>query len=909
MNAQNIRFDLFLNTAPPTIVVQPDAPKFTIISVSKTYLNITGATLDELIGVGLLEAFPENPHIESNGANQLKESLTTALLTKQEAVLGARRYDIFVRRTNQWETRYWTATNSPVLNEQGEVECIVHITQDVTEIYNLAQKKRNEFEIVEAQRRQLQEAYQQAPVGIGLLSGRELKIEFGNDSILQVLGKTKDIIGKTVAEAIPELNGQPFLQILDTVYSSGETYYGNSQLAHFEQNNELIEGYYNFIYHPLKNKDGESTGIMVIGIDVTRQVITRKDLEKTIELKNSIEDALRNNEARLQSILDTMAEGVSITDVNGKVFYANTSAQQMVKVEKYENGDPVYNEITWKNLRLDGTPLPWEEHPINIALLTWKPVNNFEYGIQLHNEEVIYISLNAAPLFDAEKKLTGSVGTFTNVTARRKLLNQLAESESRFRGLFEQAPLGMCLLRGSEQIIEAVNDNILKIWGYKREDVIGLPQRIARPELMGQGVLEWLDEVFVTGKTRRNFDLEVKLRNKDGGSRDAVVNSVYHPLKDATDKVLGVMMITDEITNEYKARQQALHTQEMFQQAIESAALGTWYFDIATETFVPSVRLKEMFGYDANENMTYASAIEQISDEYKEVVLHTIRSAYQSGESFDIEFPIISHHDKNIRWVKSTGKTYSSTTGKPEQFSGTFFDITERKLDEIRKNDFIAMVSHELKTPLTSMKGFLQVLQIQNENENMGNNYLLDKADQQINKMTNLINSFLNVSRLDAGKIHLEKYSFFISDLVNEVLNEMQFITRDYIVFLQPCEPVRVFADYEKIGQVINNFISNAVKYSNRETQIDIDCSKINNNVQVSIKDEGRGIAPHDKERLFDRFYRVENKYNTTVSGFGIGLYVCAEIIQRHGGKVWVESEVGKGSIFYFTLPVEEAEN
>ncbi|MDQ2752456.1 MAG: PAS domain-containing protein, partial [Bacteroidota bacterium] len=200
---QNIQFDAFLNTAPPTIVVLPDAPKFTIVTVSKSYLTITNTTLTELVGIGLLEAFPSNPHIDENGAVQLKESLITALTTKQETVLEARRYDIPVRGTNQWETRYWTASNSPILNEQGEVECIVHITQDVTTTYNLVQKKRNELDIVEAQRRQLQEAYQQAPLGIGLLTGRELKIEFGNDSIMHVLGKTKDIIGKTVAEAIP----------------------------------------------------------------------------------------------------------------------------------------------------------------------------------------------------------------------------------------------------------------------------------------------------------------------------------------------------------------------------------------------------------------------------------------------------------------------------------------------------------------------------------------------------------------------------------------------------------------------------------------------------------------------------------------------------------------------------------
>ncbi len=909
MKLQNIRFDVFLNTAPPTIVVQPDAPKFTIVTVSKSYLEITGIAPTDLIGVGLLEAFPANPHIEDNSAGQLKESLTEALLTKRETTLDARRYDIQIPGTNRWEARYWTATNSPILNEQGEVECIVHITQDVTTTYHLAQNKTLEFNIAEAQRKQLQEAYQQAPVGIGLLTGREMKIEFGNDSILHVLGKNKDILGKTVAEALPELDGQPFLQILDKVYTSGETYFGNSQLVYFEQNGELKEGYYKFIYHPLKNKAGNSNAIMVIGMDVTRQVRVRKDLEKTIESKNIVEEALRNNEARLQGILDTMAEGLTIIDVDGNVMYANTAAQKMLSIERDEHDNPILDKKTWRNFRLDGTQLFWKDHPMRFTMLWGKPVYNYEYGIKTHDNKFTYISLNAAPLYNSEKELTGAINTFTDVTARRKLLDQLAESESRFRGLFEQAPLGMCLLRGREQIIEAANDNILQIWGYKREEIIGLSQYFVRPELKGQDVLERIDEVFVTGETKRNTDFKVMLRNMDGSPREAVVNSVYHPLKDVSGSVIGVMMITDEITDQYKAAQQNKQTQEKFQQAVDAALLGTWYFDIATETFVPSHRVKELFGYDANDDMPYLEAIKQINDEYRESVLNDIRVAYQNRKGFDVEFLISTLHSNNTRWLKLTGKIYSSSEGKPEQFSGIALDITERKLDEIRKNDFIAMVSHELKTPLTSMKGFLQMLQIQNEAENKNDNYLLQKADQQIVKMTNLINKFLNISRLDAGKIHLEKIIFFMNKLLEEVIDDMHVTIRDHNVVFNPCEPVKVIADYEKIGQVINNLISNAVKYSSRGTQIVVDCAVLNNRVQVSVKDEGRGIATEDKKRLFDRFFRVENKYNTTVAGFGIGLYVCHEIVQRHGGEIWAQSELGKGSTFYFTIPVEENKN
>ncbi len=906
MNTQDIRFDWFMNTAPPTVVLKPDAPTFTVLSANEAYLTTTGTTLDDVIGIGLLDAFPANPATNENSVDLLRESLTLAFLTKQKTELGARRYDIPVRGTDQWLVRYWTSTNSPIVNENGEVECIIHTTQDITAAYYLAKKDKIAFDVSEAQRKQLYTAYQQAPVGIGLLSGRKLKIEFGNDSILQVLGKTTDIVGKTVAEAIPELQGQPFLSILDQVYTTGQTYYGNNMPAIFKQDGTLKEGFYNFIYHPLKNEEGETNGIMVIGIDVTRQVLSRKELEKIIDQKNNIEGALRNNESRLQSILDTMAEGVSITDTEGNTVYSNEAVQNILGLAKEEIKQRKYNDNRWQNVKLDGTLLTWEEHPVFLALTTQKPVFDFELGIQMPGKEIIYISLNAAPLFDTEKRINGAIATFTEVTSRRKLLNQLAESESRFRGMFEQAPLGMCLLRGREQIIEAVNDNILRIWGRTREEVMGKPQRIARPELEGQQVMEWLDEVFTTGKTRHNIDLKVNLHDPAGGTREAIVNSVYQPITDAGGKVIGVLMITDEITEDYKVRQQAKHTQDMFTLAVESAALGTWYYEVETNHFVPSARLKELYGYRAHEAMPYEAAIAQITDEYRETIYHKVREAFLSNEGYDLEYPIISHYDKKIRWVKSTGRMYPSQDGKPAQFSGTVLDITERKTDDIRKNDFIAMVSHELKTPLTSMKALLQVLQLLDTATSDTTKSLLDKADQQINRMTSLINSFLNVSRLDAGKIHLDKTRFFIDNLIKEIIEDSSFSLRDNPIVFIACEPTFVYADAEKIGQVINNFISNAAKYSERGTTIEVECQVEKSSIRVSVKDSGRGIATHDKERLFDRFYRVESKDNLTVSGFGIGLYLCAEIVQRHGGQIGVESEVGKGSTFYFTLPYED---
>ena len=161
-----------------------------------------------------------------------------------------------------------------------------------------------------------------------------------------------------------------------------------------------------------------------------------------------------------------------------------------------------------------------------------------------------------------------------------------------------------------------------------------------------------------------------------------------------------------------------------------------------------------------------------------------------------------------------------------------------------------------------------------------------------------MINSFLNVSRLESGKIHLDKKEFDLNKLLNDVVDETRLINPSHNITLMQSEPVLVFADKDKIDHVVSNLLSNAIKYSPRGTEITVRCKLVKGLVQVSVEDKGIGIKPHDVERLFERYYRVESNDLKHISGFGIGLYLSSEIIQRHDGKIWVESEFDKGSTF-----------
>jgi two-component system CheB/CheR fusion protein len=376
-------------------------------------------------------------------------------------------------------------------------------------------------------------------------------------------------------------------------------------------------------------------------------------------------------------------------------------------------------------------------------------------------------------------------------------------------------------------------------------------------------------------------------------------------IRQADNKRDGAILTFNDITELKRVGQELESSNKMLGMALYSAEMGTWTIDIQSREFIPSTRLKEMFGFHPDEKMTYEDAIAQIDSDYQSLVTNAVNAAIKKGERYDVEYPLRGLHDGKLRWVRAIGNLVLDKEGKPSYFTGVLNDITMHKQDDIRKNDFIAMVSHELRTPLTSIGGYVQMAGV--KAKKIDDTFIvekLDKANSQVKKMTALINGFLNVSSFGAGKIYLTEQNFEINALLNEVINEVKSTNKSHHIVLSPGTPLTVKADKEKIGQVIHNFLSKAVKYSPNSKNIEVSLQQIDGMVQVSVKDEGIGIKPQDQEKLFDRYYRIESIDTQTISGFGLGLYLSAEIIQRHRGKVWVESEVGKGSTFYFSLPL-----
>jgi signal transduction histidine kinase len=233
--------------------------------------------------------------------------------------------------------------------------------------------------------------------------------------------------------------------------------------------------------------------------------------------------------------------------------------------------------------------------------------------------------------------------------------------------------------------------------------------------------------------------------------------------------------------------------------------------------------------------------------------------------------------------------------------------IASREL-ESKRNEFIGMVVHELKTPITSLKGFAQLLykrclRIGDEQTAQ----FASRMDTQITKLTALVDDFLDVTRLAEGKLQFVEDYFPFDTLIAEIVQEIQFINEHQTIIQEGITDKTIWGDRTRIGQVITNLLTNAMKYAPDTERIVVKATSDTDTITLCVQDFGPGIPKNLQSKIFDPFYRIEKNWHGTASGLGLGLHIAAEIIKRQDGHLWVESEEGKGATFCFTLPIDRA--
>ncbi|HLG63549.1 MAG TPA: ATP-binding protein [Ktedonosporobacter sp.] len=287
-------------------------------------------------------------------------------------------------------------------------------------------------------------------------------------------------------------------------------------------------------------------------------------------------------------------------------------------------------------------------------------------------------------------------------------------------------------------------------------------------------------------------------------------------------------------------------------------------------------------------------------------VMERWQNSLSSGEPFAMVFPLKSAQGEFHPFLTRIVPIHDNE-GTIVQWFGTNTDITEQKRLEQQKDEFIGIASHELKTPVTSIKAYAQLLE--RRFRRMGDessSQMLRKMDAQLNKLTNLIRDLLDVTKIESGKLQLHKSSFDLNELIAEIVEETQRTATNHAFIQELSASAMLYADRDRIGQVLTNLLTNAVKYSPEANTIVIRTIHKDGAIITSVQDFGIGIPEEEQSQIFERFFRVDGAVQETYPGLGLGLYISSEFIKRHHGTIWVESKAGKGSTFSFSLPIEK---
>lgn len=871
--------------------------------LNKKLVDWTGLPYEKLLGSGWADAI-------------IEEDRERAILAFSNAVNTKTHYDVLFRLRKFDDSVVWCrASGDPYNDENGNFKGYAGYCMDVEEIIT------GRKALVESENL-FRSIIEQAPVATCLFVGKDMVVEVANHIMIEYWGKDQSVIGKPLAEAVPELIGQPFLGILDEVFTTGNPYTDKAACVILELDGVIGEYYFDFTYKPLRNADGAIYGIMNMSIDVTKQVLAQQQIEfHQKQLLASFEES---------PVAIALLTGEDMTFQMANPFYGilvGRHPQEIVGKPLLEALPEIkgqgFDDLI-KEVMATGVPFIAKEVSVNI--------------MRNNRLETIYVDLTYQPRRDAKDNIIGVLVVAIDVTEQVLTRQDIEISEAKFRSLIEDAPIGMALFRGKDMVIEVANDILI---GFLNKDksIIGKPFSQVVPELESQGFFEIMDTVFTTGISYEDYDVRVDLE-WNGILNSRYFNYVYTPLFDNTEKVYAIMLTAFEVTEQVKARQNLEDVQIALHGAIELAELATWKLDKKTGRFSYSKRFRKWMGSPVEIN-SIEGFYTIIPEEDRENIKNAIETALNPSFKgvYNTEHPVVNQTTGQIRIVHFSAQVSYDALGNPESLSGMAQNVTkERKLKqelefkvkerttelqaanhtlEINNQElqqFAYIASHDLQEPIRKISVFMQMLESSLESISPKSQVYIDKITTSAGRMSTLIRDVLGFSQLSNDVYVFEKVD--LNQIATEIIVEFELTIEQKNAVITTFDLPTIDAIPLQMSQLFGNMISNSLKYSRPEISPEITITgsvlkeeeKQHYNVnpetayyKIEFKDNGIGFNQQYADKIFNIFQRLHAK--TDYAGTGIGLAMCRKIVQNHYGDIQASSTVDVGSTFTVILP------
>jgi PAS domain S-box-containing protein len=673
---------------------------------------------------------------------------------------------------------------------------------------------------------------------------------------------------------------------------------------------------------PVFNEAGILTGAINTLIDVTR--LTEGE----------------EKQAMLAAIVNSSDDTIISKTLDGIITSWNPAAERMFGFTA--------NEAVGKHISLIIPPTRIKEEEFIIGQIAkGNKLDHFETIRVAKDGHEIPISITVSPIIGSGGKVIGASKIARDITDRKKA----EEKQSILASIIDTSD-DTILSKTLGGIITSWNRAAEKMFGYTEAEVLGKHISLIIPPVR-MGEEEFIIGEIIKGNRVDHFHT-IRIA-KDG--HEVPISLSISPITDSTGKIIGASKIARDIseqqagheaTRTYTKRLEVINTiietiseeldlNKIIQKVTDAtteltgAKFGAFFYNtvdakgesmmLYTLSGAPKEAF-EKFSMPRNTavfNPTFSGHGVVRSDDItkaprygKNTPYHGMPEGHLPVVSY-LAVPVISRggavigglffgHPEPGKFTKEHENLVSSIAAQAAIGIDNASLYEEAKVLNDKKDEFIGLASHELKTPLTSISAYLQILHRLETNET--SKRFVDKTMHQVKKLITLVNDLLDVSKIEAGKMQLATEEFEIKTVVENAIELIQESNINYQIILESkVHGLKINGDPHRIEQVLINLLTNAIKYSPKANKVEVFLSYTKDEVTIGVKDYGLGIAPDKLSQIFSRFFRIEGN-DPGISGLGIGLYLTRQIVDRHNGKIWVESEPGKGSTFWVTLPI-----
>jgi hypothetical protein len=774
------------------------------------------------------------------------------------------KYDIEKRYFNKDGRMIWgLLVVSLVKDREGVPSYAVGMVQDITERKRAGEALRDSEE-------RYRTLFKKAAEGI-LVAGTETKkFLYANPAVCRMLGYTEEeLAGLSVRDIHPP-------EDMARVMSEFEAQVRGEKTT--------------VVALPCLRKDGTR-----IYADITSAVMVIDGMPCNVGFFSDVterkraEEALRESEEKYRALIETTGTGYLITDMEGRVLDANSEYVRLT-----DRG--TLQEILGRRVT------EWTaQHDLARNAEGFRKclergfVRNLELDHVNKDGECTPIEINATLLPSA----TGVriVGLCRDITERKRAEQSLREAEEQFRSLFAATPLPTFLWDLETLQYLEVNDAAVLHSGYSRDELLRMRVTDLLPPEAAPRILSQM-QVIRTQSRDRN---QGRHRLKDGRVVDVEVDAHALPFRGRR----AVLVVIQDITERKRTQQALQESEERYRDLAENAAELIQSVSAQGQFLYVNRAWRQTLGYSEGE-IARLSITDILSPQhltpYQQVLVTVM-----AGETVnDFETVFVAKNGTQI--IVEGSVNCRLVDGKAVATSGIFRNVTARREIEKMKNEFVSTVSHELRTPLTSIRGSLGLLAGGLLTADPGKaRRMVDIAVTNTDRLVRLINDILDIERIESGRVKMEKRACEAASLMLQAVDAVRELADKAGVKLEVSPgPGRILADPDRVIQTMTNLLDNAIKFSPQGSTISLNLRRQNGDMLFEVKDRGRGIPADRLTVIFERFQQVDASDRREKGGTGLGLAICRSIVEQHGGRIWVESVLGQGSSFYFTLPVME---